>query len=76
MYREYFEKKIKPEVDGKLVLPSVYRPRFHLEDESWARRLTQSPELGFGLWLFLFAERFWVYAAAGIAAGLLGRNGW
>ena len=30
------------------VLPSVYRPRFHLEDESWARRLTQSPELGFG----------------------------
>jgi hypothetical protein len=29
------------------VLPSVYRPRFHLQDESWARRLTQSPELGF-----------------------------
>ena len=28
------------------VLPPVYRPRFHLEDESWARRLTQSPELG------------------------------
>jgi len=21
------------------VLPPVYRPRFHLEDESWARRL-------------------------------------
>jgi len=31
------------------VLPPDYRPRFHLEDESWARRLTQSPELGFGL---------------------------
>ena len=27
------------------VLPPVYRPRFHLEDESWARRLTQSPPL-------------------------------
>jgi hypothetical protein len=27
------------------VLPPDYRPRFHLQDESWARRLTQSPEL-------------------------------
>src|SRR5271166_5037259 len=35
------------------VLPPDYRPRFHLSDESWARRLTQSPELGFGLLLFL-----------------------
>jgi hypothetical protein len=34
------------------VLPPDYRPRFHLEDESWARRLTQSPELGFRLWSF------------------------
>jgi hypothetical protein len=39
------------------VLPPDYRPRFHLEDESWARRLTQSPELGFRLELFPFAER-------------------
>jgi hypothetical protein len=38
------------------VLPPVYRPRFHLQDESWARRLTQSPELGFRLWTFPFAE--------------------
>jgi hypothetical protein len=35
------------------VLPPVYRPWFHLEDESWTRRLTQSPELGFRLWRFL-----------------------
>jgi hypothetical protein len=48
---------------------------FIIEDESWARRLTQSPELGFSLWLFLFAERFWFYAAAGIALGLLLCNG-
>ena len=40
------------------VLPSVYRPRFHLQDESWARRLTQSPELGFRLWLFLSQSAF------------------
>jgi hypothetical protein len=40
------------------VLPPVYRPRFHLEDESWARRLTQSPELGFRLWLFLAQSVF------------------
>ena len=57
------------------VLPPDYRPRFHLEDGSWARRLTQSPELGFRLWLFLSQERFWFYAAAGIAVGLLLRNG-
>src|ERR1700692_3874797 len=40
------------------VLPPVYRPRFHLQDESWARRLTQSPELGFKLWLFLSQSVF------------------
>jgi hypothetical protein len=57
------------------VLPPDYRPRFHLEDESWARRLTQSPELGFRLWLSAFKERFWFYAAAGIALCLLLRNG-
>jgi hypothetical protein len=34
------------------VLPPVWRPRFHLEDESWARRLTQSPELGVGFFAF------------------------
>ena len=41
------------------VLPSDYRPRFHLEDESWARRLTQSPELGFRLWSFPFRRLIW-----------------
>ena len=40
------------------VLPPVYRPRFHLQDESWARRLTQSPELGFRLGLFLSQSVF------------------
>jgi hypothetical protein len=35
-------------ISFKPVLPPVYRPRFHLEDENWARRLTQSPELGLG----------------------------
>src|SRR5208337_993585 len=40
------------------VLPPDYRPRFHLSDESWARRLTQSPELGFGLLLFLSKKSF------------------
>jgi hypothetical protein len=29
-----------------------------LESRTWARRLTQSPELGFGLLSFLFLERF------------------
>ena len=40
------------------VLPPDCRPRFHLQDESWARRLTQSPELGFRLWLFLSKNVF------------------
>ena len=40
------------------VLPPDYRPRFHLEDESWARRLTQSPELVIRLWLFLSQSVF------------------
>jgi hypothetical protein len=34
------------------VLPPDFRPLFHLSDESWARRLTQSPELG--AWAFAF----------------------
>ena len=38
------------------VLPPDYRTRFHLEDESWARRLTQSPELGFS---FSFRRGVW-----------------
>jgi hypothetical protein len=29
-----------------------------LQSRTWARRLTQSPELGFGLLSFLFLERF------------------
>src|ERR1700690_3704731 len=35
-----------------------------LAESNWARRLTQSPELGFGLLSFLFLERFCFYAAA------------
>jgi len=41
------------------VLPSVWRPVvLFLESGTWARPLTQSPELGFGLLSFLFLERF------------------
>jgi hypothetical protein len=41
------------------VLPSVWRPVVLLfESGTWARPLTQSPELGFGLLSFLFLERF------------------
>ena len=41
------------------VLPSVWRPVvLLLQSGTWARRLTQSPELGFGLLSFLFLERF------------------
>jgi hypothetical protein len=40
-------------------LPPDYRPRFHLEDGSWARRLTQSPELGLGFG-FSFRRAFLV----------------
>ena len=41
------------------VLPSVWRPVvLLLQSGTWARPLTQSPELGFGLLSFLFLERF------------------
>ena len=40
------------------VLLPDYRPRFHPQDESWARRLTQSPELGFGHLFFPSLEDF------------------
>src|SRR5579871_1858914 len=41
------------------VLPSVWRPVVSRKSGTWARPLTQSPELGFGLLsLFLFLERF------------------
>ena len=41
------------------VLLSVWRPVVLLfQSGTWARRLTQSPELGFGLLSFLFLERF------------------
>jgi hypothetical protein len=41
------------------VLPSVWRPVvLFLQSGTWARPLTQSPELGFGLLSFLFLERF------------------
>src|SRR5437763_10003888 len=39
------------------VLPSVWRPVVSLKSRTWARRLTQSPELGFGFCLPLL-ERF------------------
>src|SRR5450631_3112989 len=58
------------------VLPSVWRPVvLLLESRTWARRLTQSPELGFGLLSFLFLERFCFYAAAVTVVGLLLCNG-
>jgi hypothetical protein len=40
------------------VLPSVWRPVVSRKRGTWARPLTQSPELGFGLLSFLFLERF------------------
>jgi hypothetical protein len=41
------------------VLPSVWRPVVLLSASgTWARPLTQSPELGFRLLSFLFLERF------------------
>ncbi len=58
------------------VLPSVWRPVVLLsESGTWARRLTQSPELGFGLLSFLFLERFCFYAAAATVVRLLLCNG-
>src|SRR5580704_10120990 len=58
------------------VLPSVWRPVVLLsESGTWARRLTQSPELGFGLLSFLFLERFCFYAAAATLVRLLLCNG-
>ena len=58
------------------VLPSVWRPVVLLsQSRTWARRLTQSPELGFGLLSFLFLERFCFYAAAATVVGLLLCNG-
>src|ERR1700721_675767 len=55
------------------VLPSDWRPVvLLLEGRTWARRLTQSPELGFEAFLFFpFLRRFLFYAAAGIAFWLL-----
>ena len=48
------------------VLPPDYRPFVHPLDEKWARRLTQSPKLGFGLLFFLSRNASWFYAAAGM----------
>jgi hypothetical protein len=50
------------------VLPPDYRPPVpFFRNGSWARRLTQSPELG--VWAFAFpsSKMFCLYAAAGIA---------
>src|ERR1700690_3892305 len=64
------------------VLPSVWRPAVLLfPSGTWARRLTQSPELGFGFCLFsswngfdfCFAVLF--YAAAATVVRLLLCNG-
>src|SRR6202040_429798 len=65
------------------VLPSVWRPVvLLLESRTWARRLTQSPELGFGLLSFLFLETgfdfcfvFLFYAAVTTVVLLLLCNG-
>ena len=63
------------------VLLSVWRPVVLLfESGTWARPLTQSPELGFGLLSFLFSsflflERFCFYAAAAAVVRLLLCNG-
>src|SRR2546428_8265707 len=46
------------------VLPPDYRPPVHLCDGSWARRLTQSPELGAWAFIFPSSEMFCLYAAA------------
>ncbi len=64
------------------VLPSVWRPVvLLLESGTRARRLTQSPELGFGLCLFSswngfdFCFAFLCYAAAATVVRLLVCNG-
>jgi hypothetical protein len=58
------------------VLLSVWRPVVLLvQSRTWARRLTQSPKLGFGLLSFLFLERFCFYATAATVVGLLLCNG-
>src|SRR4051795_10187307 len=58
------------------VLPSVWRPVVSLKSRTWARRLTQSPELGFGFCLFSSWNDFdfvlfLVYAAAATVVRLL-----
>ena len=58
------------------VLPPDYRPTVPLfRNGSWARRLTQSPELGAWAFIFPSSEMFCLYAAAGIAVWVLLRNG-
>ena len=58
------------------VLPSDYRPVvLLLQSGTWARRLTQSPELGFGFCLFSSWERFCFYAATATVVRLLLCNG-
>src|SRR5947209_6556223 len=52
------------------VLPSVWRPVVALKSRTWARRLTQSPELGFGL-SFPSWNGSVFYAAAAIVVELL-----
>ena len=48
------------------VLLSVWRPVvLLLQSGTWARRLTQSPELGFGLLSFVFLERFLILFLGG-----------
>src|SRR5882762_8065596 len=50
------------------VLPPDFRPPVPLfRNGSWARRLTQSPELGDWAFIFPSSEMFCLYAAAGIA---------
>jgi len=61
------------------VLPSIWRPVVSLTSGTWARRLTQSPELGFGLLSFSswndFDSVLLFYAAAATVTRLLLCNG-
>ena len=58
------------------VLPSVCRPVvLLLQSGTWARRLTQSPELGFGFCLFSSWNGFVFHAAAATVVGRLLCNG-
>jgi hypothetical protein len=51
------------------VLPSFCRPRLPSSRRKWARRLTQSPKLGFVAFLFFLPENVLTLCSAGIVIG-------